>query len=415
MRRSYTVFALTIALALAVAGCDSILNDPETASDNAVTESQVQADARGSALEGPYTFAPPVFDIDATPNGSILVPVTVFPDPEIPPEGESVTTVKEITKRGVQEVVEISTKEGSPINGLEPVGRSSFFATSGGQDQAVGAGVWHVSRGGARLVADVEAFEQANDPDAFEGPEWKAQACEENPDEGFTAGPQSNPYHLTRLSGSTALVADAAGNTLLSASKNGSLDWVAVFTPPVDENGTGSDKPEDWMVLFPLDEDADCYVQPVPTAVDIGPDGAYYVGELTGVTPADIGTGGGPTKGLSRVWRIEPGARNVTCPSDDCEVVLSSFTSVIDLEFGPDGDLFVVEYDENGWFAATTPDHPIGPAGGTINRCDVEVGTCDEVESDLTLPAAITFDKWGNLWLLENNLANPTVDQVDLP
>ena len=45
-------------------------------------------------------------------------------------------------------------------------------------------------------------------------------------------------------------------------------------------------------------------VQPVATSVAIGPDGAYYVGELKGF-PA-------PT-GESRVWRIEPGSRNVRC------------------------------------------------------------------------------------------------------
>jgi len=68
------------------------------------------------------------------------------------------------------------------------------------------------------------------------------------------------------------------------------------------------------------------------------------------VTPENLD--GNPSTGLS-VWRIEDGAQNVTCPSDDCEVAISGLTSVIDVAFGPDGDLYVVEYDENGWFAAT--------------------------------------------------------------
>lgn len=47
MKHLYAAFAFTIALALAVTGCDSVLNNPEMASDNAVTESQGQSDARG--------------------------------------------------------------------------------------------------------------------------------------------------------------------------------------------------------------------------------------------------------------------------------------------------------------------------------------------------------------------------------
>lgn len=205
-------------------------------------------------------------------------------------------------------------------------------------------------------------------------------------------------------------MADGAGNSLLEANMNGRMDWVAVFTPPTAA-GQSSDDPADWMVLLSF-PGLDCYVQPVPTSVAVGPDGGYYVGELTGVTPADIGAPGPSTNtGLSRVWRIEPGARNVTCPSADCQQVLSGFTSILDMAFGPDGMLYVVEYDEANWFTATE----LGmPDGGTISACDVGTGGCSVVEGGLTLPSAITFDKWGNLWLLENNLAAPTVRQVEL-
>jgi hypothetical protein len=360
-----------------------------------------------------YEFAAPVFDIAAAPNGNILVAETVFP---VTPTGMggTMTTVKEIRRtgaaNGIGNVAQITTLPGSPINGLVMIGARNFFATSGGKDLALGAGVWHVTPGGQRLIGDVEAFETANDPDALEGPQWKVPACEFNPGLGFSAGPHSNPYHLARLGGSTALVADAAGNSLVEANMNGGMDWVAVFTPAVAD-GSSSDDPADWMVLFPLGPDANCYVQPVPNSVDIGPDGAYYVGELTGVTPADIGIGGGPTTELSRVWRIAPGARNVTCPSSDCTQVASGLTSIIDVAFGPDDMLYVVEYDEAGWFTATTA----GPTSGTINRCDVMgAGSCTVAEDELLLPSAIAFDKWGDLWVLENNLFAPTVRRVDL-
>ena len=38
---------------------------------------------------------------------------------------------------------------------------------------------------------------------------------------------------------------------------------------------------------------------------------------------------------------------------------------------------------------------------------------CDSLAGDFTLPSAITFDKWGNLWLLENNIFAPTVKRID--
>jgi hypothetical protein len=420
MRRLCVVLATALALVFSTAGCDDLPSSPNPDPAASPAESRVPGDygqplgrtpPGGAPLspedDGASTFSVPVFDIAATPPGGLLVAETVFPA-TTPSAGTSTTTVKELTRSGAADVAQITTTKGSPINGLASTGRRSFFATSGGLDQAVGAGLWHVTPGTARLVADIEAFEQQTDPDAFEGPQWKDQRCEATA--GFSAGPQSNPYHLARLSGRTALVADGAGNTLLAASTNGAVDWVSILTPPVREDvaAAASDDPEDWRVLFPLNEDTNCFVQPVPTAVDVGPDGAYYVGELTGVTPANLG--GTPSTGLSRVWRVDPGARNVTCPSAQCEVVLSGLTSVLDLAFGPDGALYVVEYDENGWFAATQLGNP---AGGTVNRCDVDAGTCTPVESGLTLPGAIAVDKSGALWLLENNIGTPTVRRLD--
>ena len=362
----------TLAQTLVVALVISVASSFSTAQTNGSTP---------QPLSESYEFTGPVFDIEATPDGGILVT-----------EG---TTIKKISSSGVEEVAEVPTIEGSAINGLKSIDQESFFATSAGLDAAVGAGLWRVTQGEAQMVANIGAFEIAQDPDAFAGPQWKNQACEDDAAQGFTAGPQTNPYHLTKLSESEALVADAAGNTLLSASTNGDVDWVAVFEPPVDENG-------DWRFLKTAENnpEVDCYVQPVPSSVDVGPDGAYYVGELTGAP-------GVP--GWSRVWRIEPGARNVVCPSDDCQEVISGLTSVIDVLFGPDGQLYVVEMDENGWLSLIAG----GAAGGAIKRCDVNTGNCTLVErADVPL-GAITFDASGQLWVVENeSLFGPGVATV---
>lgn len=160
----------------------------------------------------------------------------------------------------------------------------------------MGAGLWHATRGGQRLLGDIEAFEIKNDPDLFAIEDWKDPACALASGD-FTPGPQSNPFHLTSESGGTFLVADAAGNTLLRVKRNGEVELAALFTPPTEQGGASED-PEDWPEFpFPDADDGFCYVQPVPNSVALGPDESAYVGELTGV--------GAPLE-VSRVWRILP-------------------------------------------------------------------------------------------------------------
>jgi hypothetical protein len=405
---------LALALATAFAACHEAPSSPEASVQASAANERPTARADAS-----YTFeGGPVFDIEAAPNGNILVPVTV-PPATFPAPGEATTTIREIRTNGpggVRDYGQVTTPTGVPVNGLASVGRGNLYATRGGLDLAVAAGVLHVTPSGERLVGDIHDFEVANDPDAFAVGDWKDPQCEWAGE--FTGGPQSNPYHLAVESGNTVLVGDAAGNQVLRVRNTGEIEVVAVFTPPT-EDGSGSLAPEDWMPHPEVRDDEDnvvepCYVQPVPNSVAVGPDGAVYVGELTGLAE---GAAFGAPLGTSRVWRIEPGTRDAVCPSAECEVVFNGFTSIIDLAFGPDGGLHVVEYDENGWLAVVVPAIPT--AGGTVNRCDLDAGTCDLAEiggealEGLTSPAAIAFDGSGGAWLLENHLAAPTVRRLD--
>lgn len=382
------LFALALAsLIVGSVGCDRTPTEPGRAT---ALGPAGPGKAAASMLEaGPYGFSAPAFEIAAAPDGGILVAENF--------------TIKEIRGDGTVDVIEIPTVNGSSITGLSPIGRASFFAVSGrlfAQEQ--GAALWRVSQGTARRLVDIQQFEEQNDPDATKGPQWADTRC--NGVAPFAAAPQSDPYDVARLSGSEALIADAAGNSLLYAKVDGDADWVAVFTPATAD-GSGSTDSGDWLV-GPSIGGITCYVQPVPTSVAIGPDGAYYVSELTGtpVDPADL-------PGLARVWRIERGARHVVCPSAACEVAVSGLTSVINITFGPNGKLYVLEYDQNGWLAAFTA----GAAGGAIKSCDLGTGACGVVADGLVLPGAITFDKRGDLWVLENNLGAPLVHPVELP
>lgn len=267
------------------------------------------------------------------------------------------------------------------VSGASPIGRGSWWATVGGidglQHTDVGQAAYRVSRGTVRKLVNLFEFEVANDPMLPPG-----------------GRPESNPFDVQNLDGDFALVVDSAGNDLLQIDDEGHVTVIAVF--PMELVSTADIKallgcppgppPPGLCALPPM-----IPAQPVPTSVAIGPDGYYYVGELKGI-PAP--------KNESRIWRIAPDASWANCGGADprCELLFDGgFTSIIDLAFGPDGLLYVVELDENTWFATTRP-APQPLAGGTISACDVNTPACVEVAGGLPLPTAITFGKKGTLW-----------------
>jgi hypothetical protein len=194
------------------------------------------------------------------------------------------------------------------------VGDGRVDATSArqlGRDGALSGDL--ISTGGgavaARVLANFGAFEAAHDPDHGAGP-------------GATAGDpalDSNPYALTRYDGGYAVV-DAAGNDLLWLSPRGVVSVLAVFPTQRERVAAGV-----------LGKSAETLtVQSVPTSVTVGPDGALYVGELTGF-PFEVGK--------ARVWRVSPGRKPT--------VYASGFTNISDLAF--DGkNLLVLEIASRG-------------------------------------------------------------------
>ena len=146
------------------------------------------------------------------------------------------------------------------------VGGPSVGAAEARAKVAGGEGIGQLYKlnadGTSTAVADLAAFESASNPDA---------------QQPGNATPDSDPNGLALTTDGGAVVADAGANDLLAVDPSGKISVLAVFpvvfqAAPVDP--TVSPDPNATPAMIPMD--------PVPTSVAIGPDGAYYVGTLTG-------------------------------------------------------------------------------------------------------------------------------------
>jgi hypothetical protein len=195
--------------------------------------------------------------------------------------------------------------------------------------------LFKVSRGGeVKRVADLSAYEVANNPDG--------------------AGEESNPYGVLAEEG-RRFVCDAAANALLVVEANGDIRPLAVF--PTDRSA-----PLPWapQVVLP--------VQAVPTQVARGPDGALYVGELTGFPYP---------KGAGRVYRV--------AADGTFSIYAQGFTNVLDLEFGPDGSLYVLEVATNSLVSGD-------PTGAVKRVAPGGASTTTVLSEGLVLPTALAID-----------------------
>jgi len=116
--------------------------------------------------------------------------------------------------------------------------------------------------------------------------------------------PDTDPFNV-RAEPNGQLVVDSGANQLLRVRTNGEISMVASFPSRKDGRSTDS----------------------VPTSVEQGPDGAYYVSELTGVPFTD---------GAANIYRFDEG--------ETPQVFLSGFKTVIDIAFDSLGNLYVLEH-----------------------------------------------------------------------
>lgn len=194
--------------------------------------------------------------------------------------------------------------------------------------------------GGWRVVADIAAYEASVDPNG-----------------GLI---DSNPYGVLAEPGSR-LVVDAGANALFRVAADGTIATVAVF-PSRPTRSTDS----------------------VPTTVAVGPDGAYYVGESTGAPFA---------AGAARIYRVVDGLQP--------EVYLEGFKMIIDLAFGDDGTMYVLQF-------ATGPVFFTGP--GELIRIAPD-GSRSVVLGGLNFPTSVAVGVDGALFVT-NRGVTPGLGEV---
>ena len=170
----------------------------------------------------------------------------------------------------------------------------------------------------------------------------------------------TNPFGILAEPGSL-LVADAGGNSLLSVAPNGRVSTLAVF--PTQPNPTPVGPPN---------------IEAVPTAVARGPDGALYIGQLTGFPFV---------QGLAKIYRLLPG--------HDPVVHCGGFKAIMDLAFGPDGSLYVVENATGGLFFA--------PGTGQLSRVAPDCSRTT-VLSGLDRPTAVAIGADGAIYVTNHGV-----------
>ncbi|HVW41826.1 MAG TPA: ScyD/ScyE family protein [Amycolatopsis sp.] len=279
------------------------------------------------------------------------------PGPCMPgPEGGSVCygTSGSITvvdhgrqSRLIRDLPSLANPDGSEAIGPSDVsfqGNGGMYFTVGlGADPAVRAGLpaagqqalgWLLRGKDARQVADVAGYEAKANPDGNV--------------------PDSNPNSVLALPGGQ-VVADAGGNDLLRVASNGKISTIAVFPDVLVDAPPSLGLPPGTKIPM----------QAVPTSVVRGPDGAFYVGQLTGFPFPE---------GAAKVYRVVPGHAP--------EVYAEGFTNIIDLGFSEDGKLYVLEIAQHGLLSGDMTGALI-----KVSRHDQQV----VMSTGLTAPGGLTF------------------------
>jgi hypothetical protein len=317
--------------------------------------------------------------IGFAPNGALYVaeagrggpgpctPSPVFPNP---PRcyGETGALTRILPEGGFEQVLTglpslvlaNGTAEGGPVDVSFLGSAPTVVIGIGGDPTAVRAALpakaallgtmLHATPSGVyKVVADVAAHEVANNPGG--------------------GAVDSNPYSVLAQPG-RRIVADAGGNSIIEILANGRTRTFAVPGVPG--------------------------AQTVPTSVAEGPDGAIYVGQLTGFPFF---------QGAASVLRISSDGGNIS-------TFASGFTAIVDITFDTGGALYVLEV-ARGQVAPFPPPNPGLGIGRLKRQCP---GANPVVLLDaLTFPGGVAIGPDGAAYVTNFGTSTSAGEVLRLP
>jgi sugar lactone lactonase YvrE len=257
--------------------------------------------------------------------------------------------------------------------------------------------------GSTEVLASLADFEAANNPDAgntygllaAEGSQCFKRVSKFEEYVGpakYTGQIESNPYAVADEGYGSAVVADAAGNSIVRVA-NGKVSTVAVL-PAINQK---LDKPTMRKLMRqvnrklvkagedPVSKDyfdsciGEKYASnPVPTDVEMGPDGNFLVSTLPGFPELP---------GYARVFKVNAatGALNV---------VAKGFTGATDLAVADDGTIYVSELF--AFQVSTINPGDSGPSSSTFVDC----------------PTAVEVDSNGDVLVARGGLCGPDAGEI---
>lgn len=170
--------------------------------------------------------------------------------------------------------------------------------------------------------------------------------------------------------GSAYLVTDAGSNALFKVCPDGTVSTVYEFPNNALPSGTSA--------------------QAVPTGIVRGADGAYYIGDMSGLAA-----------GAGRIWRYVPGQTPT--------VLATGLTDIIGLALAPDGKLVVLEY-------GTTAPGASGVGPGALALVDTSTGAVTSIDTGgvLTAPTGVAVSPSGDVYV-DNNTITTSGELLEFP
>jgi hypothetical protein len=239
------------------------------------------------------------------------------------------------------------------VDGISFHGNGTLYAVLGESSDGVPAGLpANVTAG---LKAELGRLIQVN-PSG----NWKVISDVGHADFQWTADnqflvpdqfPDSNPYGVLGTPAG-AWVVNAAANTIDRVDRNGSVSSrTFIPNPPVSDA--------------------------VPTCIDQGPDGALYVGQLTGV---------GNGAGAASIWRFDPA-------TGDLSKWATGLSAITGCGFGADGNFYAVEFSNTSGF------NTAGPGDGVVVRVPPHSASPTVIVDGLSMPGGFAAGPDGSLYV----------------